>query len=86
MTVLDAGLLVLSFAAGPVLGAFLTGVLIRRVRSTAMLWGMIGGTLIVTYIWSATACAWTWYALIGAACTSGLAVALSFAVPARENA
>src|SRR6185369_740202 len=32
-SVLDAGLLVLSFAAGPVLGAFLTGVLIRRVSS-----------------------------------------------------
>ena len=83
---LDAGLLVLSFAAGPVLGAFLTGVLIPRVGSMAMLWGMIGGTAAVTYIWSATACAWTWYALIGAACTSGFAVALSFALPARDNA
>jgi len=85
-SVLDAGLLVLSFAAGPVLGAFLTGVLIRRVGSTAMLWGMIGGTLAVTYIWSATTCAWTWYALVGAACTSGLAVALSLAMPSRANA
>jgi len=85
-SVLDAGLLVLSFAAGPVLGAFLTGVLIPRVRSTAMLWGMIGGIAVVTYIWSATTCAWTWYALVGAVCTSGLAVALSLATPSRANA
>ena len=85
-SVLDAGLLVLSFAAGPVLGAFLTGVLVRRVSSTAMLWGMIGGTAVVTYVWWATPVAWTWYALLGAVCTGGLAVALSFALPARENA
>ena len=85
-SVLDAGLLVLSFAAGPVLGAFLTGVLVRRVESTAMLWGMIGGMVVVTYVWWTNAFAWTWYALVGAACTSGLAVALSFAMPRRADA
>lgn len=85
-SVLDAGLLVLSFAAGPVLGAFLTGVLVRRVESTAMLWGMIGGTVVVTYVWWTNSFAWTWYALIGAASTSGLAVALSFAMPRRADA
>jgi SSS family solute:Na+ symporter len=85
-SVLDAGLLVLSFAAGPVLGAFLTGVLIRRVGSTAMLWGMIGGTLVVTYVWWTNTFAWTWYALIGAAGTSGLAVGLSFVSPQRADA
>jgi solute:Na+ symporter, SSS family len=85
-SVLDAGLLVLSFAAGPVLGAFLTGVLIDRVGSAAMLWGMIGGTLVVTYVWWTNAFAWTWYALIGAACTSGLAFVMSFAMPRRADA
>ena len=85
-SVLDAGLLVLSFAAGPVLGAFLTGVLIDRVGSAAMLWGMIGGTVVVTYGWWTNAFAWTWYALIGAACTSGLAFVMSFAMPRRADA
>lgn len=85
-SVLDAGLLVLSFAAGPVLGAFLTGVLINRVGSAAMLWGMIGGTVVVTYGWWTNAFAWTWYALIGAACTSGLAFVMSFAMPRRADA
>jgi len=85
-SVLDAGLLVLSFAAGPVLGAFLTGVLVRRVESTAMLWGMIGGTIVVTYVWWTNSFAWTWYALIGSASTSGVAVALSFVLPQRADA
>jgi SSS family solute:Na+ symporter len=85
-SVLDAGLLVLSFAAGPVLGAFLTGVLVRRVESTAMLWGMIGGTVVVTYVWWTNSFAWTWYALIGSASTSGVAVALSFVLPQRADA
>jgi SSS family solute:Na+ symporter len=85
-SVLEAGLLVLSFAAGPVLGAFLTGVLVRRVGSTAMFWGMIGGTVGVTYVWWTNTFAWTWYALIGAACTSGLAVGLSFVLPQRADA
>src|SRR6476659_6413182 len=85
-SVLDAGLLLLSFAAGPVLGAFLTGVLIDRVGSAAMLWGMIGGTVVVTYVWWTNAFAWTWYALIGAACTSGLAFVVSFAIARRTDA
>jgi SSS family solute:Na+ symporter len=85
-SVLDAGLLVLSFSAGPVLGAFLTGVLIRRVGSAAMLWGMIGGTLVVTYVWWTNAAAWTWYALIGAASTCAVAVLFSLIMPRRADA
>jgi len=75
-SVLDAGLLVLSFAAGPVLGAFLTGVLTTRVGSSAMLWGMAAGTLAVTAAWWTGAVAWTWYALLGALVTAAVAVVL----------
>ena len=85
-SVLDAGLLVLSFAAGPVLGAFLTGVLTRRVGSAAMLGGMAAGTVVVTTVWWTGACAWTWYALVGAATTSGFALALSLVLPRRADA
>jgi Na+/proline symporter len=75
-SVLDAGLLVLSFAAGPVLGAFLTGVLTTRVGSAAMLAGMAAGTAVVTIAWWTNSVAWTWYALIGAAVTAGVAAVL----------
>jgi Na+/proline symporter len=84
-SVLDAGLLVLSFAAGPVLGAFLVGVLTKRVGSTAMLGGMIAGVIAVTWAWQAGG-AWTWYALIGAGATGGAALALSAALPPRAHA
>jgi SSS family solute:Na+ symporter len=76
-SVLDAGLLVLSFAAGPVLGAFLVGVLTTRVRSAAMLAGMIAGTAAVTWIWWTNAAAWTWYSAVGAAMTGMVALIAS---------
>jgi len=81
-SVLDAGLLVLSFAAGPVLGAFLTGVLTTRVGSTAMLWGMAAGTIVVTIAWFSGSVAWTWYALLGAV-TTGVVASLVPADPTR---
>jgi SSS family transporter len=76
-SVLDAGLSVLSLAAGPVLGAFLTGVLTTRVKSQAMLWGMLAGTVVLAWAWWTSAYAWTWYALTGAAVTAGVAIVLS---------
>jgi solute:Na+ symporter, SSS family len=75
-SVLDSGLLVLSFAAGPVLGAFLVGVLTRRVQSGAMVAGMIAGTLAVSWIWWTDAAAWTWYSAVGAGATALVAVAV----------
>ena len=85
-SVLDSGLLVLSFAAGPVLGAFLTGVLTTRVGPGSMLCGMIVGAAVVTIAWWTGACAWTWYALLGAATTGLTAAALSLAAPHRADA
>jgi SSS family solute:Na+ symporter len=76
-SVLESGLSVLSLAAGPVLGAFLTGVLTTRVRSGAMLGGMLAGTVVLARVWSTQAYAWTWYALTGAAVTAGVALLLS---------
>jgi SSS family transporter len=82
-SVLDAGLSVLSLAAGPVLGAFLTGVLTTRVKSGAMLAGMLAGTIVLAWAWWTNAYAWTWYALTGAAVTAGVALLVS-AVPRRK--
>ena len=76
-SVLDAGLLVLSFAAGPVLGAFVIGVRTTRVRSGAMLAGMTAGTLAVTVLWWSGAAAWTWYSAVGALVTGAVALIAS---------
>jgi SSS family solute:Na+ symporter len=89
-SVLDAGLLVLSFAAGPVLGAFLVGVLTDRVGSRAMVSGMLSGIAAVTWIWWTGAAAWTWYSAAGVLVTSLAAIAASAAArdaaPRREEA
>src|SRR4030095_15132420 len=73
-SVLDAGLAVLSLSSGPVLGAFLVGVLTKRVPSGAMLAGMISGAAVLVVLWRTESVAWTWYAFIGAATTAVVAV------------
>ncbi|MEO8522877.1 MAG: sodium:solute symporter [Acidobacteriota bacterium] len=85
-SVLDSGLGVLSLAAGPVLGAFLCGVLGTRVQSRAMLAGMLAGTAAVAWAWATGAFAWTWYAFIGASITSLVALGLSFVLPRTRGA
>ena len=70
-SVLDSGLAVLSLAAGPVLGAFLVGVLSRRTGPRGMLIGMLTGIAALFWIWRSGAIAWTWYAFVGAAITVG---------------
>lgn len=76
-SVLDAGLGVLALAAGPVLGAFLVGVLSKRTGPRGMLAGMITGIVVLSWVWWTGATAWTWYAFLGASVTSLIALAAS---------
>jgi SSS family solute:Na+ symporter len=81
-SLLDAGLAVLSLTSGPVLGAFLLGVLNRTVDPRSMLGGMVGGMVVVGLVsWSHTT-AWTWYTFVGATATSALALLLTRLRPA----
>ena len=80
-SVLDAGLAVLSLAAGPVLGAFLIAVFTRHVQAAAMLTGMITGAVGLAWLWWTGAVAWTWYALIGATTTSAVALLAQAVMP-----
>jgi len=84
-SVLDAGLAVLSLASGPVLGAFLIGVLTKRVQTSAMLTGMVAGAAVLVVVWWTGAVAWTWYAFTGAAVTAIVALAASFAAPRNSQ-
>ncbi len=68
-SVLDAGLAVLSFASGPVLGAFLLGTLAPSIRERDTFAGMIAGLIVMIWVWWATPVAFTWYVLIGASTT-----------------
>ena len=80
-SVLDTGLAVLSLAAGPVLGAFLVGVLTARVRSRAMIAGMMSGVAVMSWVWWTAAAQWTWWAFIGSSVTFATALAASFVLP-----
>jgi SSS family transporter len=76
-SVLDQGLAVLSLTAGPVLGAFLLGVLSRGVQARPMVGGMLAGIAALTWIWWTQAMAFTWYPFVGAALTCAVALALN---------
>jgi SSS family transporter len=68
-SVLDAGLAVLSYAAGPVLGVFLLGTLAPSLTEADAFIGMLGGLVAMTIIWGWTPVAFTWYIFIGASAT-----------------
>ena len=85
-SVLEAGLAVLSLASGPVLGAFLVGVFTTRVDARTMLTGMIAGAVVLVSLWWTGAVAWTWYACIGAAVTSVVALGLRAMGPSTAGA
>src|SRR5262245_53853729 len=80
-SVLDAGLAVLSFASGSVLGAFLLGTLAPSVTERDTFAGMIAGLAVMVAVWWATPIAFTWYVLIGAVSTSVVAFVARLAWP-----
>jgi SSS family solute:Na+ symporter len=80
-SVLDAGLAVLSFASGSVLGAFLIGTLMTSITERDALAGMIAGLVTMTFVWGWTTVAFTWYVLIGATTTCVVAWLLSRVAP-----
>ena len=69
-TVLDAGLAVLSWASGPVLGAFLLATLSTSITERQALAGMIAGLVVMTIVWGwSLPLAFTWYVFLGSATT-----------------
>ena len=84
-SVLDAGLAVLSFASGPVLGAFLLGTLAPSVRERDTFAGMVVGLIVMSWVWWVTPVAFTWYVLIGATTTCVVALVSRALSPARSQ-
>ena len=66
---LDQALSIASLFNGPVLGVFLVGTFLPKVRENAALVGMAASILLILYIKFATPIAWTWYVLIGSLTT-----------------
>jgi solute:Na+ symporter, SSS family len=72
-SVLDAGLAVLSYASGSVLGAFLLGTLAPSISEGQAFVGMLAGLIVMTIVWGWTTVAFTWYIFIGATTTAAVA-------------
>lgn len=82
-SVLDAGLSVLSFASGSILGAFLLATSAPQVGERAAWIGMIAGLAAMTAVWALTATAFTWYVFIGAVTTVSVAWVVRLVAPER---
>ena len=68
-SVLDAGLAVLSYASGSVLGAFLLGTLAPSIEESPTFIGMLAGLIVMTVVWGWTSISFTWYVFIGSMTT-----------------
>ena len=86
-TVLDAGLAVLSWASGPVLGAFLLATLSPGITERQAFTGMIAGLVAMTIVWGwPLPIAFTWYVFVGASVTVIVAHAVRLADTRSANA
>ncbi len=76
-SVFTVGLTIASLIYGPMLGAFLLGVLTKKANQTGVVVGMIAsiGSMILIKLY--TSIAWTWYVLIGAVICFSVGYAVS---------
>ena len=89
---LGLALSVASLINGPILGVFLVGAFLKRVKETHALIGMLTSILLMTYIMLASnkivagpVIAWTWYALIGSLTTVLVAFIASLILSNNKN-
>ncbi len=64
-SVFTAGLTVASIVYGPMLGAFVLGVVTTRATATGVITGMSVSAASMIVIWATTRLAWTWYVMVG---------------------
>jgi len=81
-SVFTAGLTIASLVYGPMLGAFLLGVLTRRTTQRGVMAGMALSLVSMVFINFATSIAWTWYVLMGTAICVAVGSVVSLLVPA----
>ena len=87
-SVFTAGLTIASLVYGPMLGAFLMGVLTKRATQTGVMVGMAVSLVFMLLIKVYTTIAWTWYVLMGTAVCLlvGYTVSLFSGQPAYQSA
>ena len=76
-SVLESGLSIASVTLGILLGVFLLGVLTRRPGQDAAVAGVVAGSVVMLWVKFATKIPFTWWVLIGASVTFGVALLAS---------
>jgi SSS family transporter len=84
-SVLTVGLAIASLIYGPMLGAFLLGVLTKRANQTGVVVGMLASIITMVLVWTYTAIAWTWYVLIGTTVCFTVGYLISIAFQRHEH-
>ena len=82
-SVFTTGLTIASIVYGPMLGAFLLGVLTRRANELGVMAGMAISLGLMLLINFKTSAAWTWYVLAGTVICLAVGYAVSLSVPAK---
>jgi len=82
---LGLALSVASLINGPILGVFLIGAFLKRVKEIHALIGMGTSIILMLYILFATKIAWTWYAFIGSLVTFLVAWLASVVLPEKKT-
>jgi Na+/proline symporter len=80
-SVFTTGLTIASLVYGPMLGAFLLGVLSKRANQRGVMAGMGLSLVFMLAIYSATSIAWTWYVLMGTVVCLSTGYAISVLAP-----
>jgi SSS family transporter len=82
-SVFTAGLAIASVVYGPMLGAFLLGVLTKAANQRGVMAGMAVSLTVMIWIKFQTTLAWTWYVLVGTAVCVVVGYAVSAVAPKR---
>ncbi len=75
-----------SLLYGPILAAFLLGILTKKVRAKAVLVGVVAGVLVNIAVWQLTHLSWLWWNVIGFLGTVGGALAVTAVTQLEEQA
>jgi solute:Na+ symporter, SSS family len=84
-SVLEAGLKIASIPSGMLLGVFLLGILTKKPREGAAMFGVACGLAVILYVTFRTPIAFTWYVLIGTTVTFGMGLLASLFEPAPKE-
>ena len=84
-SVFTVGLTIASIVHGPMLGAFLMGVLTKSATQTGVMAGIGVSLAAMVAVRLFTPLAWTWYVIVGTAICVSVGMAVSKALPQRTR-